>query len=197
MFSFIAKNIRLIGLKNKNFTIISDNCWGWFVYKYFWLEYQSPFVGLFLFPNCYIRLLENFDYLVSQDLIFIEPSESIYFTKLKKWGTAWYPIWLLGSVELHFLHYNSKKDAFEKWNRRKKRINYNNLLVKFSEGEEDLPELVKRFEKLSFVNKVCFSKQQYSYKSVLKFPISKKLDWKSEWYFSKKVIWLKNILNNL
>lgn len=45
----ILGNINKIGLKNKCFTIISNNCWGGFVYQKFNLQYRTPFVGLFIF----------------------------------------------------------------------------------------------------------------------------------------------------
>ena len=36
-------------LKNKNFTIICDNCWAGKVYQELGLPYQTPFVGMFVF----------------------------------------------------------------------------------------------------------------------------------------------------
>lgn len=33
-------------LKNKDFVIISDNCWGGAVYQWYDRPYNSPFVGL-------------------------------------------------------------------------------------------------------------------------------------------------------
>jgi uncharacterized protein (DUF1919 family) len=61
-----VKDIRL--LKDKNFVIISDNCWGGEVYQWFKRPYNSPFIGLFLNGPCYIKLLSNFDYYMNQEL---------------------------------------------------------------------------------------------------------------------------------
>lgn len=39
----------------------------------------------------------------------------------------------LDDIEVVFLHYKSEEEAYQKWNRRKKRINYNNLIFKFND----------------------------------------------------------------
>ena len=56
------KDIALV--ENKNFVIVSDNCWGGSLYQWYNRPYNSPFVGLFIHGDCYIKLLSNFDYLM-------------------------------------------------------------------------------------------------------------------------------------
>jgi uncharacterized protein (DUF1919 family) len=70
-----------------------------------------------------------------------------------------YPIGVLGSdIEIHFLHYNTEEEAYEKWMRRAKRVNLNKLFVVFSDAEEGFNEgLLGRYEQLPFKNKVFFS----------------------------------------
>ena len=46
-------------LKDINFVIISDNCWGGSVYQWLDRPYNSPFVGLGIYGDCYIKLLSN------------------------------------------------------------------------------------------------------------------------------------------
>ena len=118
--SNLVKYKNRIGLKNKNFTIISNNCWGGFVYQKFGLEYMTPFIGLFIFAPDYIKLLNDFENLIFSKVSFIEPKSSRYIQeilvddKLPK-----YPIGILNNdIEIHFLHYKSEKEALEKWNRR-------------------------------------------------------------------------------
>ena len=41
--------IKRIGLKNKSFSIISNNCWGGIVYDIFGLQYRSPTIGCYFF----------------------------------------------------------------------------------------------------------------------------------------------------
>lgn len=55
-----------------------------------------------------------------------------------------YPIGKLGNdVEIHFLHYKSETEAQEKWNRRLKRMNFNNILFKFSDNDMSNLKLIK------------------------------------------------------
>ena len=75
----IMKYINKLGLKNKDFTIVSNNCWGGFVYQKFGLEYKTPFIGLFIFTPDYIELLKNFKELIFKELKFINFEQSKYY----------------------------------------------------------------------------------------------------------------------
>ena len=55
-------------LKNKNFTIICDNCWAGKVYQELGLPYQTPFVGMFVFSPDYIKMLKNLKHYLSGDI---------------------------------------------------------------------------------------------------------------------------------
>ncbi len=169
--TYLLSPLRRIGLKNKDFTIISNNCWGGFVYQRYNLPYRTPFLGLFLPAPCFIELLEDFENNMKKDLHFIAAKDSAYFFKRKRIVKE-YPIALLGDkIEIHFLHYKTPNDAREAWNRRKKRINPNNILFKFAEMDWCTPELIKRFDNLKFKHKICFTANNYpNCKSTLKLP---------------------------
>lgn len=143
-------------LNDKYFTIISNNCWGGSIYQELKLTYTSPFVGLFLYPPCYIKMLENLREYVESDIKIIERSKYQMANVMKAMNP--YPIGLIGSdVELHFVHYKDPEIAVEKWVRRCKRVNFDNLRVAFVERELSTPELIKRFDGLPYKSKVCFS----------------------------------------
>lgn len=117
-------NSRQKKLKNKNFTIISNNCWGGMVYESFNLPKQSPTVGLFFMAEEYIKFLKSFPDILNEEIEFIDPMESKYVDFLKqddRFGQ--YPIGKLGDIEIEFLHYHSKEEVLEKWKRRCGRIN--------------------------------------------------------------------------
>jgi len=196
----IMQAFNRIGLKNHDFSIIADNCWGNFLYQDFGLEYQSPFVGLFIFSPDYILLLENLEERLRLDLKFIPAERSNYKAQLIAWKTlGTYPIALLGEdCEIHFLHYHSEEEARDKWNRRLKRLNVNNLLVKFCDRDLCTPELIKRFDELPFKNKLCLTAKPYPYKSVvaLSDELGKEMV-ENEWKHYKKDVDIKKILNNL
>lgn len=74
-----------------------------------------------------------------------------------------YPLGLLDDVEIHFLHYGSSTEAAEKWNRRKARIDWEHLYVKFAMDKDYADEqLLEAFERMSYRNKICFSRESYS-----------------------------------
>ena len=70
--------VRRVGLKGKNFTIVSNNCFAGFIYQKFGIEYNTPFIGLFILAPDYIELLKNFNDLINKKLVFINGDESKY-----------------------------------------------------------------------------------------------------------------------
>lgn len=149
--NIIKKDNRL--LKNIEFVIISDNCWGGAVYQWYGREYNTPFVGLEIPCNCYIKLLSNFDYYMKQKLNFISKTK---YPERK----VTYPIALLDDVEVHFTHYNSEDEARTKWRRRTDRMlkvtDSNNFYFEFSDNWNAPEKLFKQFHNLPFKNKISF-----------------------------------------
>lgn len=140
-------------LANKNFVLISRNCWGGQAYQWLGLPYNTPFVGLFLFGPCYMKLLRNFDAYMKLELAFIEKS---------KYADAYnnHPIGLLGDVEIHFQHYESEEEALEKWNRRKQRmleVPRDNYFFTICDRREITALDIQEFHGMKFKNKLSFS----------------------------------------
>lgn len=135
-------------LKNKDFTIISDNCWGGRVYQELGLPYLTPFIGLFVFSSDYIKLLQNLEYYMTRELSF---------TKDSKYGKFTYPVGIIDDIEIHFLHYLNENEALEKWNRRRERINWNNIFIKMNDSDLCTPDLINDFNSLNFRHKIFFS----------------------------------------
>ena len=63
-------------LKTKDFTIISNNCWGGTVYEAYDLPKGSPTVGMFFIANDYIEFLSDLKGYIGGKLVFIKPEES-------------------------------------------------------------------------------------------------------------------------
>lgn len=146
-------------LRHTDFSIISNNCWGELVYQHFGLKYTTPTVGLFIMDDDYIKFLERLDYYLQQPLRFIKKEQSRYKERLTSESTAKedYPIALLDDVEIHFLHYHTIEEAREKWENRKLRINRDRLIVKMSQRFIHGEEILERFSKLPYKNKICFT----------------------------------------
>ena len=144
-------------IRNRNVSIISNNCWGGFMMKECALPFRTPFVGLFMFDEDYIEMLEHPEVLQTP-LRFIKRSESRHkITDPKE-----YPIAVIGDgLEIHFLHYKSESEAREKWSKRVGRIDFNNLIVKFGDEDGERPDLLKRFDALPYKCKVAFTGRDY------------------------------------
>jgi len=198
----IKSKINNLKIKNNEFSIISNNCWGTFIYKKFGLTYQSPFINLFIFAPDYIYLLNNFSENILKNISFIDKTKSKYKSELIKLDIFEqdYPIGVLDDkVELHFLHYNTKEEALSKWNKRCERINYDKLIIKFSDGDLFEPSMLDDFKKLPFKNKFCFTSQPFkNYKEVIwleKFKNDSRV--RDEWKYFEKHLNIYNYINNL
>jgi uncharacterized protein (DUF1919 family) len=151
-------------LKNRTFTLISNDCWGAEVYRDFNLPYNTPFVGLMLMAPCYLALIRDLKYYLEGELRFKDRSKYDYPNELRE--KKHFPIGVLGApgneVEVHFLHYDSEEEARQKWTRRVARINWQNLVVKF-DGSKDYctDEILAAFDALAF-RKVCFTAEAKS-----------------------------------
>lgn len=148
---------------NKDFTIISNNCWGGHVYRYFNLSYSSPTVGMYFFAEDYIRFISNLKKYMEMDMVFITAKESIHYQEIvdKHPSSLNKPIGRLGDVEIVFLHSKSREEALIKWNRRKKRVNYDNLVVKMSEMNGCTMEHLRLFDALPYKKKFVFVTKDY------------------------------------
>lgn len=119
-------------VRKKNFSIISNNCWAGRVYQYLDMPYLSPTAGLYFFAPDYIKFVSDLKKYLDAPLEFISPEASRYFEELKKRNQLDKPIGKILDVEIVFLHYPTKEEAAEKWNRRKERVNFDHIILKFS-----------------------------------------------------------------
>lgn len=137
-------------LRNKTFSIISNDCWGAEVYKHLNLPFNTPFIGLMLSAPCYLKLVANLRHYLAQPLEFQAQSKYDNINELSARWAHPIPIATLGGdVEIQFLHYHSEEEARDKWNRRVQRINWDNIFIKFDAGKDrGTPELAKEFDQL-------------------------------------------------
>ena len=153
---FFAK-IRRRKLNNTDFSIISNNCWGGHVYRRYGLNYLSPTVGLYFFTEDYLLFLEDLQNNLKKDIRFIKYNQSKYKEILIEKGQTHIPIGVLGdNIEIMFLHYKTEKEAYEKWNRRAKRTNFDNLIIKMSQMNLCTEVHLRRFDNLPYKKKIAF-----------------------------------------
>lgn len=148
-------------LKIKDFSIISNNCFAGIVYQHFNMEYNTPTVGLYLFPKEYIKFVKRFSYYMNLKLDFIDAKASKYYDVLCKRNQEKAIIGILDDIEIVFLHYKTKEEVLEKWERRKNRLS-KNIIFKFNDQNGAEYEDIKQFDKLPVENKICFTAKKYN-----------------------------------
>lgn len=141
-------------LKRNDFTIISNNCWGGIVYEAYGLPKNTPTVGCYFFADDYLKFVSNLQYYLSIEIKMISVSQSKHQDDILKLNDDLnIPIGLLDDIEIVFLHYKTPELAKEKWLRRVKRVNYNNLIFKFSYQNNCTDEHLDAFDKMELKGK--------------------------------------------
>ena len=152
-------------LKNRDFSIISNNCWGGIVSQYYGLPYSSPTCGCEIKGSDYIKFCRNIHYYLSLKFQFIDFENSKYRYLYE--GFKPFPVGKLDDIEVYFVHYHSEKEAAEKWYRRAKRINWNNIIFKMSHRESYTEKDMEDFASLDLPNKLIFDEKGSTYKTVI------------------------------
>lgn len=164
----ITGKIKQRKFKYKDFTIISNNCFGGIVYRNNDIPYNTPTAGLFFMADDYIKFIYNMKEYLNMDLVEIKLKNSKHYKYLNSINYS-APIGKLGDVEIMFLHYPTFAEAKEKWERRKKRINYDKIIYKFCEQNECMYEHLKKFDEFKADNKICFTYNNYPELNTIQF----------------------------
>lgn len=175
-------------LKNKTVTIISNNCFAGVTYEYLDLPYLSPTIGLYFFAPEYIKFIYDIKKYTKLPLEEMNVKDSKYYNELVRLGQTKKIIGKLGDIEIVFLHYNSFQEAKEKWNRRCKRINYENIIYKFNDQNLCTSHLLECFHKFPAKNKICFTAKKYDYEEFIQLKKYQKYSFVKEdiFYYHKK-----------
>lgn len=110
------------------------------------LPFLTPLINVFENEWEYIKIMENLHYYMNQKITFA------YQHKDGTSGTEW-PVGHLGDVLIHFRHAKSFEEGLQDWERRKGRINYDNI---FAMMYTENIQVAERFDKLPYERKVCF-----------------------------------------
>ena len=153
--------IRRKKLNNLDFTIISNNCWGGVCYEYFHLPKNSPTVGVYFYPDDYLKFIINLRYYLGLEIEMITSEESKHYHQMKQRGEIDVPVGRIGDIEIVFLHYKDQVIAKEKWERRKKRVNWDNIIIKFSYMNGCTDEHIHEFETIKDVKKFALVPHEF------------------------------------
>lgn len=136
-------------LKANDVSIISSNCNGGVVSHDLGLQFRSPTVNLYFRAEDFIKFCENLSY-------YLDIDEFTECTDSEIVGEKNYPIAYLGDILLFLVHYASVEEAQSCWNRRKKRINFDSIVIMTTDRDGMNEELKERFERLPY-RKVMFT----------------------------------------
>lgn len=131
-------------LKNTDFSIISSNCIGGVIYHELGLKFKSPTINMYMKSKDFIKFCKNLEFYLKQELKYIKQHEKSY------------PIIELYDIKLYCVHYKNFKEVQENWDKRVKRVNFDNLFFIMSERDGCTYEDIVEFDKLPYENKVIF-----------------------------------------
>ena len=170
---------------------------GGITYDKFGLKYTTPTVGLIITPYDYIKFLKNLNYYLSLTPV---PYENQPNDKKTNHQPHLYKAHL-GDITLNFIHYKTIEDGIAKWERRKKRIVKDNIIVKWSDFKfkDELEEIqmLDEFDKLPYKKFIFTTEPKVADKYDYAYLFPKKdeddhliLD---EFYNSDKIVGFKKI----
>ncbi len=134
-------------LRNHDFSILCSNCAGGVISHRLGKEFRSPTVNLWMRQRDFLKLAADLKTYMSYELEFIDSEYD-------------YPVARLNDVYIYFNHSKSAADAAAGWNRRKTRINYENLYLLMYDREDLTLEELREIEKIPFRGKVVFSDKE-------------------------------------
>ena len=102
-------------LKNRDFSVISQNCIGGVFYSDMKMQFLSPTIDLYFSTSDFLK--------------FVCHMEEYLTMELEMTMGETYPLGHLDDVLIRFMHYGSCEEAKNKWNERKTRINWRKIVV--------------------------------------------------------------------
>lgn len=135
-------------LENHEFTIICSNCHAGKIYHDLNVKFHTPTINLYFFPDDFVRFCERLPHYLSQELFEFESPDT-------------FPVGKLDDVKIYFNHAKDFSEAKELWDKRKERVNYDNLFFMMHEYRGCTYEILKRFDQLPYP-KVVFTAFPYS-----------------------------------
>ena len=137
-------------LKNKAPTIIASDCVGGIIYHDLGLRFTSPMINLWMKKEDFIVLVRDLEEYLNEELIE-ELGENVD-----------YPVGSLNhnqkKIYVYFMHYDTFEQAREKWEERKKRVDFNNIYI-IQNLVHATDEDVVCFDSLPYKNKMLISSQ--------------------------------------
>lgn len=145
---FYEKNLQR-QLKNNNFTILCSNCVGGVIYHRLNKQFLSPTINLWMHQLDFLKFVKNLEEYIAKDLEFVKTEYD-------------YPVGKLGDIKIYFNHSKTEAEASANWNRRKERIQYDNLYIIMYDRDGVTRDDILSLNNVVCKNKIVFSDKQYN-----------------------------------
>lgn len=139
-------------LRNKNrntdFSLLTANCMGGYIYHQLGVKFASPTINLMMSQKDFYKYIANIDYyngLKFQDLGF----------------QGGVPVGLLGDLTINFTHYKSFDDGANSWYKRAKRINPHKLYIIATDRDGVSYDDIKTLASIKCAKLLVFTAKQY------------------------------------
>lgn len=127
--------------KNTVPCILSRDCVGGVLYKRMGIQFSSPTIKLYMTNEDFVLFCLHINDFVnaSVDEIFTDKTYPVGQISTEK-----------GNIKLYFMHYNSFDEARACWERRIKRIDFDNLLVILNAEPNVNVNIIEQFKKIPY-----------------------------------------------
>lgn len=137
--------------ENSDISIISVNCIGGELYSILGLQFLSPFINISMSRKEFIKMCYCFEDYINSKLVIIGKKNGGYVGEL---GSG-----QLDKVSIYFPHDTDSKKIVEDWERRKKRINYQKLVLICDDNGLDEDEIAL-FDQIKAYRKILFTTEK-------------------------------------
>ncbi|MCD7825494.1 MAG: DUF1919 domain-containing protein [Clostridiaceae bacterium] len=129
-------------------------------------------MGCYFFADDYLKFVQKLEYYLSLDIKMITAQEARHKEQIKNNGNEDCPIGVLDDVEIVFVHYKKAVLTKDKWTKRVKRVNWDNLIFKFSYMNSCTKEQLKEFDFLELPGKkfMFVPEEEHHYKCGVYYP---------------------------
>ena len=127
-------------------SIFASNCIGGFFSNTLGLPFRSPFVNLWLPSDDFFKFMR-------EPRSYLEKSLTYKGKTFDSRKTFEFPVAMLGDITLYMMHYKTFEESVEAWEKRKQRINWDNLLVMMLTSDK---KILEQFDALPYTKKICF-----------------------------------------
>ena len=156
-------------LQNKDFTIISNNCCAGVIYSDLGIQFKSPTINLYFNPEEFLIFVKNLKSYIAGELRDVSETTDKKFPvgKLCPCDTV------LPDINIYFMHYKTFEEAYQSWNVRSGRINYENMFFFWEYNKENADiSLLQEFDSLP-IKKMIFAYEELpGIKNYFKFKFS-------------------------